>query len=444
MSDKKLKVGIDNTAFFPIVGGTETYCYQLLNYAAPNVADLRLFTHIPLEGPIEVNGYPVLRMGQFSAPEGYDKGSEKYDEERGLNRIIRTKGEAEKVVKKVRQDPIVARYFEALLSFQPDVLLVNDVMRVISFPYLQLLPLLAENTTLVLNFHGILTSFNAFWDERPQKKELLKQLISNYPRSIYFLCPSQYVYDVTLDWGVPPANLKRIYLGIDTSLFKPVTKEEKGKLLATMREKFPEFKKLDHGDTIIGFPSRAVSHKGVDTALSALKSYLENAGKDKKWRFLIAGGSSDNLESIAHTRSIIESFGMEDRVVVGVDRFLDYPRDMTIFYQLCDLCLFPSRREAFGYAAIESMSSGVPVIGTSIPGLNEAMGAPVDSVGECPGGWVVQCEDANTLAQQLSEVLDRPELLKSKRESVRSWVINNFSVERMVREHLEFFVKIKS
>ena len=138
----------------------------------------------------------------------------------------------------------------------------------------------------------------------------------------------------------------------------------------------------------------------------------------------------------------MEKFDVQERILVGTDLFVNFPRDIGLFYQACDVCLFPSRREALGYGALESMSSGVPVIGTSIQGLSEALGIVPGDSGGCPGGWAVVPEDSGALAAQLGAVLDEPMVLKRKGIEARRWVEKKFKLERMVSEHLSLFERI--
>jgi len=192
---------------------------------------------------------------------------------------------------------------------------------------------------------------------------------------------------------------------------------------------------------LIGFPSRAVSHKGVDTALEALK-LVETNKPDLKWVLLIAGGASENPEDIKDTHALIKRFDLQERILDGTDSFVDFPNDMRIFNQACNLCLFPSRREALGYGALESMSCGIPVIGTSSYGLSEALGVNPGDSGECPAGWAVVPEDPLALANQLEAVLANPEILVVKGQEARKWIEEHFTLERMSAEHLEYFKNI--
>ena len=430
-----MKLLIDNTSFLPIVGGTETYCFQLLSHIKD--VDLRLICQVPTEGPSKINRHLIKRVGDHGLKEGYHNGSKEDDLALGMGRLLEDKDEAIQSLQNVRKAGLEA-YYSEIEQFKPEIMLVNDLMRIISAPYIQH-TLFALDTKIVVNLHGILTSFGMLWDIHPEKKRLAEKLIAREDLPLYFIAPSKYVYDMALEWGIKKNRLKLIYLGIDTDLFHLPTSEEK------MKAKKQIFKKFDiplvEEEILICFPSRAVSHKGVDIALESLELLAQNQ-PNLKWKLIIAGGSSDNPESIANTQELIDEYHIQDRILVGIDLFLNFPESMRTFHHSCDLCLFPSRREALGYSALESMACGVPVIGTSIPGLSEALGVNPGFSGECSTGWIVPSEDSKALASQLAEVLNNPSKLEPKGKTARKWVESKFSLGKMIYEHKEFFREI--
>lgn len=54
-------------------------------------------------------------------------------------------------------------------------------------------------------------------------------------------------------------------------------------------------------------------------------------------------------------------------------RLLGLRNDVPRIMSLCDLFLFPSRHEGFGLVATEANAAGLPVVGSAIPGLDEAV-----------------------------------------------------------------------
>jgi len=433
------QICIDNTSFLPIVGGTETYCYQLLSSIPPSTAKLKLVCEVPSDGIDKLNDHPIMRFGRISHISGYDD-SDSVDKSYGLGRILQSPAEAQQSLEKISNAGF-DRYYDELFKHKPELIVINDLMRVLCAPYLQIAPFI-HKTKLVINLHGILTSFREFWESFPEKKEFVIDFIKNYPNQIYFIAPSKYVYHEALNWGIKKENLRHIYIGVDINKFNLTTPQQKLKARNSIFNKL-KLSPLDKDELLIGFPSRAVDHKGIDVALKAIKEVTQKR-KIKGFKLLIAGGASSNPESLVNVKEMLEQQGVSGLVVLGTDMFINYPESMITFYQACDLCLFPSRRDALGYGALESMACGVPVIGTSIPGLCEAMGIEENGQGDCPGGWAIVNEDSKGLAAQINTVLEDTSILQLKGKTAREWIVDNFALTKMIEEHLELFEQISS
>jgi glycosyltransferase EpsF len=64
---------------------------------------------------------------------------------------------------------------------------------------------------------------------------------------------------------------------------------------------------------------------------------------------------------------------IEQRGLSRAVLFLGLREDVPRLMAASDLCLFPSRDEGFGLVPLEANAAGVPVVGTNIPGLDEAV-----------------------------------------------------------------------
>ncbi|WP_347473289.1 glycosyltransferase family 1 protein [Acinetobacter thermotolerans] len=73
-----------------------------------------------------------------------------------------------------------------------------------------------------------------------------------------------------------------------------------------------------------------------------------------------------NLEAYIH------SYGLNANDVVITDAITD--EDMILFYNLCELFVFPSWHEGFGLPVLEAMSCGAPVICSNTSSLPEVIG----------------------------------------------------------------------
>jgi glycosyltransferase involved in cell wall biosynthesis len=134
---------------------------------------------------------------------------------------------------------------------------------------------------------------------------------------------------------------------------------------------------------------------------------------------LLAGGlfsETSNLKIMAY-----------DLELCGSVRFLGPVMDITGLSHASDLCVFSSRVEGSPNAVLECMATGLPVAGTDIPGLREAVGEDNVRFLAPPGDAELLAEKILLLAQDRKS---RHEIGCLNRERVATV----FSLERMTRD----------
>lgn len=100
-----------------------------------------------------------------------------------------------------------------------------------------------------------------------------------------------------------------------------------------------------------------------------------------------------------------------------------------------DVFIFPSRFEGFGFALAEAMATGcVPVV-SYIKGVFDHL-VP----GDC--GYIISSPGVDGYVDALVDLMQNPEKLKSMSEFSQQRIAGHFSVERMAREHAEYFKSI--
>ena len=113
----------------------------------------------------------------------------------------------------------------------------------------------------------------------------------------------------------------------------------------------------------------------------------------------------------------IERRGLSESV-----RALGARSDVPELMAMCDVFLFPSLHEGFGLAALEANAAGLPVVGTNIPGLNEAVVNGKTSI-------LHDVRDVQGLADSVAELLGNRDYAHRLGESGRQRVQENFSVK---------------
>jgi glycosyltransferase involved in cell wall biosynthesis len=91
-----------------------------------------------------------------------------------------------------------------------------------------------------------------------------------------------------------------------------------------------------------------------------------------------------------------------------------------------------SRRESQGYAALEAMLQGCPVVCTDTSGLGEIVEHGVTGLKARPN-------DADDLAAQIERLLGDPALGSVLGRAARAYVIEHHSPEKVVRQTLDVY-----
>lgn len=146
---------------------------------------------------------------------------------------------------------------------------------------------------------------------------------------------------------------------------------------------------------VVGFVGRLDRCKGADLLTSAAAILCK---KDERYRFVIVGEGPERkqLEGLALR------LGLEEEVV-----FTGLCKNPAEVIRAFDIAVMPSRREAFGIAAIEFMRMKIPVVAAAVGGLVE----------------LIRHEETGILldelnAENIAEAVDRLVRESSLRESV--------------------------
>jgi glycosyltransferase involved in cell wall biosynthesis len=122
-------------------------------------------------------------------------------------------------------------------------------------------------------------------------------------------------------------------------------------------------------DTIkILYVSHLIPYKGYDVIIKTAKKLRE---WKTRFKFIVTMERSDWPEGYDRYLSMIERFGLSKNFLI-LNRV---PEDTVAeLYKKCDIFMFPSWCESFGFPMVEAMSLGLPVVAAGTPVNKEICG----------------------------------------------------------------------
>ena len=178
------------------------------------------------------------------------------------------------------------------------------------------------------------------------------------------------------------------------------------------------------GKKILFSLGRHVKYKGFIYALEAMKK-VDNA-------VYLLGGSGKLTEEF---KIYIKENHLEDKVVL-LGRVSN--EDMDLYYEACDIYLFPSigKTECYGIVQIEAMRHSKPVINTWLHnGVNTVS---VDK----ETGITVEPENAEQLTNAINTLLENDKLRLQYGRNARKRVENLYDIEKVREQYIQAYKDI--
>ena len=148
-------------------------------------------------------------------------------------------------------------------------------------------------------------------------------------------------------------------------------------------------------ERVLLFVGKVMSAKG---AFDCLDVVAKLAATGRRLRLLMIGGVHDRERDLFAAR--IAELGIKDSLVLLGE--LTDRREISRYYQLSDVVLFPSQYEQFGIVAVEAAASGRPLIGTPV-GIMQTL------VPQYELGLLHSFGDIAQFARNLTDILDSPQ-----------------------------------
>jgi glycosyltransferase involved in cell wall biosynthesis len=163
------------------------------------------------------------------------------------------------------------------------------------------------------------------------------------------------------------------------------------------------------------------SHKGQDVALKALSSLCKKGYR--RFKYIVAGVGEDSKRMSV----MVKDLGLEDHVInLGWVELRDLPK----LFNNAHFTLHSSHEDPFPNAVLESLSCGVPVIGS------DGAGSVLERVVQGLNGYVFPDNNQQLLEESLTRVFELTDkqfikLKKNSRDSALQWPVK-YNVEKIV------------
>ena len=296
-------------------------------------------------------------------------------------------------------------------------------------------PLISDASILYAKSRRKKTVYTHHFDGNVQDSKMLNRLADFYNRTLGRLSAklSDAVVTTSRSYAETSEAIRHylhkvtvIPCSVDTDVFSPQPESKVERLKESLQS--PEEK-------VVLFVGRIVPYKGLEFLIRAFERVEKEA--DGGFHLLMIGkgeGSriTDSSSYFDKIRRLVEKSGIQSKVhFIG----LVSKEKLPVYYSLADVVVLPSvmRGEAFGTALVEALACGTPVVASDIPGVKDVL----------KGNGYVGCYVPPRNSDLLAEALVKTAYLKtSVSETCRQFVIDNYSVERVVRKYVDLYQRL--
>jgi len=197
-------------------------------------------------------------------------------------------------------------------------------------------------------------------------------------------------------YGAPPSKIRVVPNPINTDLFKPGIRRAKDMLVWT---------------------GRMVPEKGLRYLIEAM-NLLVHRYRHKDVRLLLIGAGPQQFLLY----KLVKKYRLSNNI-----NFLGWlPRKKVAEYlSKATLFVFPSLREGMPFSLLEALASGIPAVGSNVPGVRSLIIHKYN-------GLLVPPKDSISLARAIAYLLENKDLRLEMSRNARKYIMANFSYQRVL------------
>ncbi|MHA1671600.1 MAG: glycosyltransferase family 4 protein [Promethearchaeota archaeon] len=275
---------------------------------------------------------------------------------------------------------------------------------------------LAKKKPLVISPHG---GIAINWDYRDKIPKMISDksvgIIKNYLKP-HYVAVTKMEIPLIKNLGVDEDHIHFIPHGVNMEIFKPVDANQLKTKLGLETSK------------IILYVGRIAKGKGVDKLINIF-SQVKKEHKDAK---LVIVGDDGGYLSI--TKLLINKYNLANDVILT--GFIS-KNNLSQYYSMADLVIYPSRQEIFGLVLCEAMACRKPVIGSNILGPSEII-----INGET--GFTSDFENIDELSNLINNLLDDKIKLKEMGDKGYNRVKKYYTWRKCANSHFNLYKMIQN
>lgn len=173
-------------------------------------------------------------------------------------------------------------------------------------------------------------------------------------------------------------------------------------------------------EKIVLFVGRVSRMKGIDVLLKAAKIYEKN----DILTLIVGDGEYKNEANI-----LKEKLNLKNVIFVGSKD----SEDLNDLYNISDVLVLPSRKEALPLVAIESLACGTPAVVTNQSGMEDIITKDV--------GLTFELDNEKMLAEQIEKIIYKK--ISFDKDVIINYAKNNYTQEILINKLLKMYEKVK-
>ena len=221
-------------------------------------------------------------------------------------------------------------------------------------------------------------------------------------------------YELTKYYKIPAHKIKVIHNGVDIKKFQPAA--DKRKIKTELG--------FNPDDIAIVSVGRLYARKGLFTLIESMPAIIRRFPNAK---FIISGkGQSDEMQKLI---AYATKLGVINNII-----FTGYYPDQKLpkLYQAADVFAFSTFYEHHPFAVLEALSTGLPVVTTTVGGIPETI-----QTGK--NGFLVKPFDEKAFADRILYLLEHPEFATEIGTAARKTVVEQLDWRIVVKDAMKVY-----